>query len=282
MAAKWRTSGAWIVLAGATVVYLFAVGAPRQQVAAPLSTPELIVSLPRFAQVLLAGGDRYLAANLANFRVLVASTERMGPEDYLVQARLQQDIAWLNPAHEDNYYVAAAILPWSGQHPAAQKILQRAADARPFDWQPLFYYGFGRYHFDRDPGAGAEALQVAAQRATDQSDQWALARLAAIWAEHGYHADAAARVVQGMADNAPPGAFRKYLAKRSQRLLDLSRLEKAAEEFRLRTGRPPARLEDLVGAGLLVRLPVDPLGYGFGLDAAGNPVLLSNPQGYRR
>jgi hypothetical protein len=30
--------------------------------------------LPRFAQVLMAGGDRYLAANLAGFRVLVADT----------------------------------------------------------------------------------------------------------------------------------------------------------------------------------------------------------------
>ena len=36
--------------------------------------PELLVSLPRFAQVLLAGGDRHLAANLAGFRVLVAET----------------------------------------------------------------------------------------------------------------------------------------------------------------------------------------------------------------
>jgi hypothetical protein len=35
--------------------------------ACPVRTadPELLISLPRFAQVLMAGGDRYLAANLA-------------------------------------------------------------------------------------------------------------------------------------------------------------------------------------------------------------------------
>jgi hypothetical protein len=62
------------------------------------AAPELLIALPRFAQVLMAGGDRYLAANLAGFRVLVAETGRMNAEDYAVQAKLQRDIAWFNPA----------------------------------------------------------------------------------------------------------------------------------------------------------------------------------------
>ena len=84
------------------------------------SPAELLVSLPRSTQVVLAAGDRHFAANLSGFRVLVAATERMRSEDYAVQARLQQDIAWFNPAHEDNYYIAAAILPWNGHLAAAQ------------------------------------------------------------------------------------------------------------------------------------------------------------------
>ena len=45
-------------------------------------------------------------------------------------------MSWLNPAHEDNYYVATATLPWNGQVDAAQMILRRATLARQKDSQP--------------------------------------------------------------------------------------------------------------------------------------------------
>ena len=87
--------------------------------------PEFSVRLPVPAQIVMAVGDRHLAADLAEFRVLVADTFRMRPEDYALQAGLQRDIAFLNPAHEDNYYIAAAILPWGGQLDAAQYVLKQ-------------------------------------------------------------------------------------------------------------------------------------------------------------
>jgi tetratricopeptide (TPR) repeat protein len=243
------------------------------------AAPELLVSIPRFAQVMLAGGDRDLAANLAGFRVLVAATERMTREDYAVQARLQGDIAWLNPAHEDNYYIAAAILPWNGHVQAAQAILRQAAAARPHDWQPLFYYGFGRYHFFADPAEGARSLLQGAERAADQQDRWALENMAARWVERGYQTANAAEIVGAMARNSPPGGFRKYLQLRADRLQDLSRLQAAAERYRQAYGRSITRLEDLVGAGYIERLPSDPLKFGFGVDDKGTPILLSNPRG---
>jgi hypothetical protein len=96
-----------------------------------------------------------------------------------VQARLQRDIAWFNPAHEDNYYIAAAILPWNGQVDAAQYVLRKASDARTFDWYPLFHYGFLFYHFRKDPATGAQWLLKGVPRVRNQQDEWALQNVAA-------------------------------------------------------------------------------------------------------
>lgn len=232
---------------------------------------ELLVSLPRFAQVLLAGGDRHLAADLSGFRVLVAATERMGAEDYAVQARLQEDIAWFNPAHEDNYYIAAAFLPWNGHLDAAQQVLRQAAEARPRDWQPFFYLGFHHYHFLKDPAEGARWLLAAVPRAQEQQEQWALQNVAARWLEKGYSTATAAQMVETMASSAPPGNFRKYLQVRAKRLQDLARLRDLARVYQRREARPLAKISDLVTAGLIDEIPTDPLGAGYALDTEGMP-----------
>lgn len=81
----------------------------------PPSSAEMEVAIPRFAQVLMAAGDRYLAADLAGFRALVAFTEKMDAENYRILSIVQSDVSWFNPAHEDNDDIAAAILPWNGE-----------------------------------------------------------------------------------------------------------------------------------------------------------------------
>lgn len=237
----------------------------------PRVAPELLIRLPVLVQVLAAAGDRYLAANMAGIRVLVAETQNMKGDDYAVQARLQDDVSWLNPAHEDNYYIAANLLPWNGEVEAAERVLRRATDSRPFDFLPAFHVGFIHYHFRRDPAEGARWLLKAAERASDQGDQWALQVVAAKWIERGYETATAANIVAGMARTAPPGGFRRYLNLRADRLHALDRLRVAAQAYRAKFGRPPADLGDLVVAGMLAELPKDPLGAGFVLDAKGEP-----------
>lgn len=266
----------------AAIVSAFVYGLAQQRLSGlsrPTSAPELLISLPRFAQVLLAGGDRYLAANLAGFRVLVADTGRMSAADYAVQAKLQRDIAWFNPVHEDNYYIAAAILPWNGQVDAAQYVLRKASDARTFDWYPLFHYGFLFYHFHKDPATGAKWLLKGVPRVNHQQDQWALQNLAANWIEKGYRTANAAGMVEGMAANAPKGAFRNYLQVRAQRLRDLAALQDAVTLYRERYGKGVEKLDDLVSSGLIAALPEDPLGVGFDLDASGWPILSAESEG---
>lgn len=264
------------VVATATLLYGFSVHylnrIPRTNV-----VQEMQVALPRFVQVGLAGGDRYLAANIDGFRALVASTEHMQAENFKIQGRVQQDVAWLNPAHEDNYYIAAAILPWYGEVDAAQDVLLRAIDARPFDWQPIFYYAFNLYYFKKDPASAAQWLLKASPRATDQNDRFAIENVAARWFEKGYEPRVAIGVVESMANQSHEGGFKRYLKTRVERLRILETLQEAAVQFKSRTGQPLHDLQELVNAGLIHALPVDPFGFGYVVDKDGQPVLLNAP-----
>jgi hypothetical protein len=263
----------WLVVAlsagayAASLLYL-------QKVRYTTAAPELLVSMPRFAQILFFAGDRYLAANIGGFRVLVADTARMKAADYAVQARLQSDIAWFNPAHEDNYYIAANILPWGGQASVVavtEEILRKAGAARPYDFLPYFHVGFIHYHFYRSPAEGAKWLLAAAEQTTDQQDKWSLQAVAAKWIERGYETAAAASLVDAMAGSAPAGGFRSYLQMRAGRLRLLAGLRAAALEFKSRHGRAPQGFEDLLRDGLIAELPKDPLGVGFVIGADGEP-----------
>lgn len=242
---------------------------------------ELQVALPRFVQVMMAMGDRYLAANIATFRAMVASTSEMKEENFRVQGQVQRDAAWLNPAHEDNYYVAAAILPWHGQFEAAQDVLALAMEARPYDWQPAFYYAFNLYYIKKQPIAAADVLLKAAPKVGNERNRMMMESLAYGWYEKGYEPHAALNLLEASAKTARVGMLRRYLLLRAERLRGLLRLQEAAALFRNRHGRPPGQLDELVKSGFIDRIPDDPFGNGYGLNQQGEPVLLRTPGGKR-
>lgn len=238
---------------------------------------ELEVALPLFVQVLMTGGDRYLAADVNVIRALISATDKLDAARLRVLGKIQRDAAFLNPAHEDNYYLAAAILPWSGELDAAQEVLLRATSARPFDPMPAFYYGFNLYYFDKKPAAGAEWILEAARRETDVRNQYALQNMAARWFEKGNEPAVAIGIVEAMARNSRDPAFGHYLRQRAARLRALDQLVQAAARFRREQLRPLVSLSELVSAGYVSALPTDPFGFGFDLDAAGEPILLNSP-----
>ena len=59
---------------------------------------ELDVAMPIPAQLVLALGDRYLAANVGSIRATMVSTFELKPETYEVLANVHSDVAFLNPA----------------------------------------------------------------------------------------------------------------------------------------------------------------------------------------
>ena len=108
----------------------------------------------------------------------VAVTEQ---ETYRIQGQLQADAARFNPLHEDNYYIAAAILPWNGQVEAGQEVLLKAAQSRTWDMWPAFYYAFNAMYFERDMIKAGQWAEIAAQRHPGNAP--ALRSMAAAWYE---------------------------------------------------------------------------------------------------
>lgn len=246
--------------------------APRYEIRA-----ELRVALPLFVQVALTMGDRYLAADVATIQTLVVDTSKMRSDEFAIQAQLQKDVSWLNPGHEDNYYVAAAILSWVNQVEAAQTILARATYARPYDYQPAFYYGFNQLHFRHDPAGASAWLRQAAANLPEGQNKLQMQNLAAIWLDRTDDLATAILVVEDMAKQAKRPDFKKYLEMRVQRLQMLKVLRDAATAYRQRHGTSPTQLVDLVTDKLIPAIPADPFGFGYDLDAQGNVVLRTRP-----
>lgn len=242
---------------------------------------EMRVAMPRFAQVLLAGGDRYLAANIATQRAQVASTEGLDADQFAIQGRVQADASWFNPAQQDNYYLAAGVLSWNGQLEVAQRILHRAHDSRLMDLWPAFYYGFHEWHYNKKPLEGVRWLRLAAERAPSYLEQVGLLQIASRWASSTDDLNEAIGIVKNMANGTRDQAFRHYLLKRVGRLEALRDLRLAAKSFHSQKGVPPKNLRDLLGPGLLQALPPDPFGEGFQIDPNGVPVVAS-PLKYRK
>lgn len=238
---------------------------------------EMQVALPRFVQVLMAGGDRYLAANLAGFRALVSTPHTMAAENFHVLGIVQSDAAWLNPAHEDNYYIAAAILPWYGEVDATDFILRRSTQARPFDWQPPFYLAFNSMHFRKNPVEGAKWLLEAAHHVSSEIEQIELEQLAALWVAKGEDAEFAIRMHRSMASGTQNKGFARFLERRATRLENLLQLNQAVEKWRAQNGRVPAGLEELVARKMIGEVPSDPFGGHYFLAPSGKVQVGDGP-----
>lgn len=234
---------------------------------------EMHFAIPPVVQLIMTGGDKYLAANIGAFRAVTVGVFQLKPETYRVLADTQVVAAQMNPFHEDNYYTAAAILPWNGEYSAGQRVLQLASNARTTDALPSFFHGFNRFYFEQDYLGAAEDLRLAASR-SDEVNKRALLSIAAKWTERGVDAEVALQMIKSMAAETQSRDLRRLLEARITRLEGLLALRTAASRYRANYGHSALSIDRLVEVGLLRAIPVDPMGKGYALDADGVPVLV--------
>lgn len=236
----------------------------RSQVAeqiAPLAGGRVVISSP--VLVLLFGGDRFLAANLETMR-LAATGLDWGRADTGYLIRAQQEVAELNPCHEDNYYLANGLLTWGGADREGSEILRRAMQCRFWDELPAFFYGFNQAFFNKNISEAERALELAAQRAT--SNAAGFRKLAVILRTESFADERLALdylVAQRDAAKADP-KLQQMLDIRVVRLQGLVALRDAQRRFEAR-GQVLSDLQQLVDSGLLPALPNDPMRLGYEL-----------------
>ena len=221
---------------------------------------QISVAVPIPLQVLESMGDRFFAANLAVWRVLMTGGESMPKESLDALARVQEDASFLNPAHEDNYVMATSLLPWEGYIEPTQLILRRATESRKKDHFAPFFYGFNQIHFLKDGKGAFEYGQIAASHAQDEGDRQALMVISAAWLERGNDPALAEKIISLMAGELKDPQLRQHLEKRAERQKVVLKLQAAADDYLIRVGRPLERIDQLVVMGILESIPGDPVG----------------------
>lgn len=238
----------------------------------PKTAEHINVAISPPIQVVLSGGDPSLAANLAVFRATMVSTQDLNPADYPILAKVQDDASRLNPAQEDNYYIAQGVLPWVGEHHTAIDILERATQARPYDFMPPFFLGFDYMYFEGKFEESGHYFHLAAER-VGGNNRDALLNYAAKFMEKGEDPVMAIQFIENLIESTRNQGLQQFLRVRIVRLERLIVLRQAATEFQKQFKRPPKNLSDLVDGGILQALPPDPLGVGYRLDENGVPQI---------
>ena len=227
---------------------------------APVIEGRVVIAAP--VLLVLFGGDRILAANLETMR-LAATGVDWGQVDTGYLIRAQQEVAELNPCHEDNYYLANGLLTWGGAEREGTEVLRRAMHCRFWDELPAFFYGFNQAFFNKNIAEASHALELAAQRSSGNAAGF---RKLAIMLQAESFADEklALDYLTQQRDAASDPRLRAMLDKRVIRLRGLVVLRQAKRLFEKRNGALTS-LEQLVEFGLLPALPEDPLRLGYEL-----------------
>lgn len=249
---------ALLCFSGFIALMLWRAEQPATAMPAP-SHDRVVIAAP--VLVALYGGDRFLAADLEALR-LAATGRDDGESDTFYLLRAHKVVAELNPCHEDNYYLANALLTWGGAVEAGGGILERATRCRQWDEVPPFLYGFNQYFFNRDIETAQQALEVAATRAGRNAP--GIRKLAVmIEAEQIEDEEIALDFLRRERDRAADPKLKAMLDKRVTRVEGLKKLRDAQRTYEARTGKTLREPGALIETGILDAFPRDPLNWGY-------------------
>lgn len=219
---------------------------------------QVVITAP--VQTLLFGGDRYLAADIETIRAAALGSDTSDATAYRLRAH--RVVAELNPCHEDNYYLANALLTWGGSEREGNEVVEKAMACRSWDEMPPFIYGFNLYFFGRHSSEAAKALEIAASRATDNAA--AMRKLAIMINVESLNDDQMALdYLRQQRRTAKDPKLIAMLDKRLIRLEGLVTLREGQRRYEQRFGKPLHDPRDLLSSGLLQQFPSDPLGLGY-------------------
>lgn len=193
---------------------------------------------------------------------------RVKPEEWLWLLDLLRVTTKLDPYFQDPYYFANAFLPWEAKMVTeTNALLDQGINYRDWDWLLPYYAGFNSFYFLNDNARASEYLAEALRR-PDASP--ILASLASRLAYKANRTENAIGFLQGMLKETQDEATRKEYETRILALRAILYLENAVEDYRKKYGTAPTGLRQLLEGKVVTRLPRDPYGGEFYLDADGS------------
>jgi tetratricopeptide (TPR) repeat protein len=192
--------------------------------------------------------------------------------DYLLQI-YDRVITELDPRFRDAYVLGAAILSVEARRPEdAIRLLDKGVRANPDDWTLPFEAGFVAYHDLRDYPRAASYFAIAIQRPGVHP---VVRRFHAEMFHRAGDRETSRRYWEEILRTADSDYLRGVAARHVRDLtveIDLAALRQAIADFTRAHGSTPSDLRDLVRAGGLRALPVDPDGRPYVYDREAGTV----------
>lgn len=194
------------------------------------------------------------------------------PPDYKSMSRLLHGAVKLDPYNMDAYYFAQSFLTWDvQQYKLANDLLDYGMKYRTWDWYLPFFAGFNNAFFLKDYGAAAKYYQRAGELSGSNLNKL----LAGRYMQESGQTELAIAYLSSMARGEKNPALKKTYLTRLRAFSEVRRIEIARDHFRESREAMPVTIEQLIGAGFLSPVPVDPYGGQFYLESGGKVATTS-------
>lgn len=180
----------------------------------------------------------------------------------------------LDPYFLDPYFLANATLAWEANRVNdANALLTKGSQFRTWDYWLPFLIGFNHYYFLDDDAKAAEFLMEASKKpGADPFFGFFAARLA----YNSNRTENAITFIEGILSTTKDQTMRKDYEIRLKTLKAILFLERAVASFKAKYGSLPHSISQLLEEKIIDRLPVDPYGGTFYLQADGTVKTTSN------
>jgi hypothetical protein len=170
--------------------------------------------------------------------------------------------ATLDPYFFQTCYFVQGHLPWWKGDFIKQgiDILEISRQHRYWDWQPGFYIAFDYFYFLKDNLTASGYLMDLSEKFETKSSKF-FGLLGARLSQKGGQTKASIAFLKAMHARTENEDTKEEILRRIKSLKGILKLEKAIAQFRsMFFGHPPNTLEQIVEAGILKTLPINPSG----------------------
>ena len=222
-------------------------------------------------------GYHHLGADVLWLRLLqVLGKKKNTADEYEWLYHALDVVTTLDPQYAYAYYVGGVVLNnYANRVDLSNRLLEKGHRENPGEWNLPFLLGHNHYFVLGDATKGAAYISIAA-RISGAPDF--LPGLATRMHAEAGNPDVALEFLEALWKENPDIVVREKLEIRAKEVMierDLRTLERAIEQYRTRSGVSPKSLADLVSAGYLPRIPEEPFGGSYDLNAKSGQVTSS-------